>query len=499
MLWVITLLMMLAILPSRKKKYTEAIAALGDVAEFADGLASFMFMGDLLMTGVSFLCFVLVSIAFRGNSVSTVSARSMKLVKLAWSLNTFVPFLTLLVYAGRNAVDWDGAVKALCQDTFLSVMGNDGDAAYPGMFVIFNKLEGFDDDMIVVDKNWGEATAEAATLEYCKDYGWEWNVQFFGEMDPNTSHGAITLPTASEYEDVGGIAVDPEYPDANKILIYVGLCSTASVCPASCDSSICALSATESGQFVAYMGSLKVGALMANSTLRSSEFIVGVILGLYAVKMLLPPAISVVKGLMSGLETCRQIFPSEALLGRAQQFVVLVTIPTFASFLASTQQIAGSHLLAPAVILLIASDTVVLFEQNVLLSPKSSAEELLKSSAKRGLMSNVMLVAALLIIFLYLRGDAKLSEYVELASLIDPLVFVAAIFDSTTRAIVTRVFSVDLLLHALWKQHADSEEGRKVREAAMGELTPLFEGVEGGGGGGWGGGEGKVLPAEEVE
>lgn len=33
MLWVITLLMMLAILPSRKKKYTEAIAALGDVGE----------------------------------------------------------------------------------------------------------------------------------------------------------------------------------------------------------------------------------------------------------------------------------------------------------------------------------------------------------------------------------------------------------------------------------------------------------------------------------
>ena len=246
------------------------------------------------------------------------------------------------------------------------------------------------------------------------------------------------------------------------------------------------------------MGSLQVGALMANSTLRSSEFIVGVILGLYAVKMLLPPAISVVKGLMSGLENVRQVFPSEALLGRAQQFIVLVTIPTFAAFLASTQQIAGSHLLAPAVILMITSDMGVFFFSKTLLSPKSSPEQLSKSASRRGMLSSVMLLLALFIIFQYLKGSAKITEYVEMASLINPLVFVAAIIDSTTRAIVTRIFSVDLLLHALWKQHSDraaviSEADRQGHDKAMDALNPVFEGDGGDGG------SGKVVPAVEAE
>ena len=108
MLWVVALLLMLAILPNRKAQYTEAISSLGDIAEFAEGLASFMFLGDLLMTFVSFLCFGLDFFAFLRNSNNSVSRKSMKMLKVAWGLNTFAPFLTLLLYAGRDAVDWDG-------------------------------------------------------------------------------------------------------------------------------------------------------------------------------------------------------------------------------------------------------------------------------------------------------------------------------------------------------------------------------------------------------
>ena len=49
-------------------------------------------------------------------------------------------------------------------------------------------------------------------------------------------------------DEISSMATDPDYPDANKIMIYVGLCSTAPACPDFCDSNVCNLPSDELAQ-----------------------------------------------------------------------------------------------------------------------------------------------------------------------------------------------------------------------------------------------------------
>ena len=72
------------------------------------------------------------------------------------------------------------------------------------------------------------------------------------------------------------------------------------------------LSPTTTLSVAAYISILQVKAIIASEALRSSEFIVGVMMGLYGLKVLLPPSISLVMGMTSGFSNARLLFPGEA-------------------------------------------------------------------------------------------------------------------------------------------------------------------------------------------
>jgi len=185
---------------------------------------------------------------------------------------------------------------------------------------------------------------------------------------------------------------------------------------------------------------MKVSALSANSALRSSEFIVGVIMSLYAAKVLLPPSTGVIRGLVSGLSNARMLLPSEGMLGRGQLFVCLITLPLvspspplppsppptsnsffacpaqFAAFLASVQQAAGSHLLAPAILMLLLADMIIMANQKTLTSPFSTVEDLKKGESRTGMCQSALVAGAAAILYLYLsRSNVKIMEYVRVA------------------------------------------------------------------------------------
>jgi hypothetical protein len=60
------------------------------------------------------------------------------------------------------------------------------------------------------------------------------------------------------------------------------------------------------------MATMKVSAISANDALRSSEFVVGILMGLYGVKVLLPAAVGLLLGMVNGFKNARLLFPGEA-------------------------------------------------------------------------------------------------------------------------------------------------------------------------------------------
>ncbi|GMH68891.1 hypothetical protein TrRE_jg3323 [Triparma retinervis] len=132
----------------------------------------------------------------------------------------------LIIIAGRSQVDWDGAVKTLCETTFAATMGTDG--RYPGIYTVLNSIEG--SDFILVDPAWRKDTAEEAIETFCASHSWDWGEKFFGPMP--TSAG-VTQPAALDDlstlcdGDLETLAKDPDFPDSRKLICYTNYCAAA--------------------------------------------------------------------------------------------------------------------------------------------------------------------------------------------------------------------------------------------------------------------------------
>jgi hypothetical protein len=267
--WTLQIVCILASLPNRKATYLEAVQALPpDVSPHASSLATFMFVQDLVLAAVSIISF--------GLTLKSKNTSQNQPAAVAFFLNTAAPFLALLVFAGRGAVDWDGASHSLCVSTFTSVMGDDGE--FPQIISMFSSMLNAG---VVVDESWGLNGSTAAIDAYCTKHGWDWSEKFFGTL---SSDSAYMLDGRTEAcSDVESMAVDPLVPDSKKLICLVSICSLN--CASKCPAVACSLTPILVAQSAAYMGTMQVAAIMATEALRSSEFIVGCIMGLFTVKV----------------------------------------------------------------------------------------------------------------------------------------------------------------------------------------------------------------------
>ena len=215
-----------------------------------------------------------------------------------------------------------------------------------------------------MDPAWGEASAEESISAFCREHGWDWGETFFGPL-PTSSIGNVVQPISLDDLDAlcaGDVAdsfLDPNFPDAQKVICYANYCvagmTASGSCPTGCNSISCSMTPMVQLEVTTYMITLQISALMASAALRNSEFIVGVIMGLYGMKTLLPPAISVITGMMGGVDNARLLFPTDAILSRLSMFTAVITLPLLSAFLATAQQVVGGWYLSPSVLLLLAS------------------------------------------------------------------------------------------------------------------------------------------------
>mmetsp|Transcript_18425 Transcript_18425/g.38359 ORF Transcript_18425/g.38359 Transcript_18425/m.38359 type:complete len:541 (-) Transcript_18425:30-1652(-) len=489
--WTLSLTVVLVDLPKRKANYLTALEAFPEgVSEHADGLARFMYFNDLALFVVGIISLIATALSYRKAKLSENVASACKLLFSAWLLNTAIPFIALSVVAGRSMIDWNGAVRSLCTSTFTGTMGQNG--RYPNMWTLLNQLEG--GEHVIVDPAWNSPSAEASIETFCQNHGWNWGEVFFGPL-PTSSAGGVTslsiddLSSVCNSGNILDLAKDPDFPDAQKLICYTQFCIMGNngACPSGCTSDVCSLPQEVLFEVMAYMTTLQVSALMANSALRNSEFIVGVIMGLYGVKTLLPPAISIIIGMMSGLDNVRLLFPSETSLSRMSMFLSFVTIPMMSAFLAAMQQVAGGFYLTPAVLLLLLAGCTSFYGHKVTLNPTVEEEGLSKvRSQQQNLRIACVLLAGLLTAFLLYgnKAPAKLMEYVDIKSLLSPLGLAVFAADSLSRSSITKVVSMDLVLYGLWKQHDDndnvlSEEEKNVNAEKLRSMDKILMKVSG--------------------
>jgi hypothetical protein len=150
----------------------------------------------------------------------------------------------------------------------------------------------------------------------------------------------------------------------------------------------------------------------------------------------------------------------ETVVARADLFIVIATLPVFSAFLATTQQLIGGPMLAPAVILLLLSDTISFYVQrSVMLSPGSTADDVKALEQKKGTIAMAMTFAAVVFAVLYVTEgeDVAIVKYIHMDVVIPPFGILMLLCDSMARKTLTRVVSTDLVLEALYAQKVEKE------------------------------------------
>ncbi|GMI45570.1 hypothetical protein TrCOL_g5372 [Triparma columacea] len=487
---ILSLLITAVDLGKKKESYLETVQQLPPgVAEHADGLAMFMYYNDIILFCVALLSFAVSIEGYKRVEGNTSS--SCFLVRFAWICNTAMPFLTLMIVAGRSQVDWDGAVEGLCNNTFANVMGSNG--RYPGMFNLIQSIEA--SPLVAVDPAFSEATAEVAIPKFCGKHSWDWSVEFFGPLPTGSSSNQppaledIASICGAGQEEIFQNLADPDYPVARKLICITATCAALSsatgICPPACaDVSpvMCEVTPVQSLEIAAYMVSLQASAIGASVALRSSEFIVGVIMGLYCGQVLLPPAISIVMGILGGINNVRYLFPSDTILSRLSLFTSLLSLPLLSSFLATMQQMMGGFELSPAVLLLLGAGCSVFYGTGTILSPNATVPSLRSAFGKQGKIKILLGgVASISFVYYVSYSNARLMEYVDLLALMGGWEGLLVMLIATLgRSSLTKVVSVDLILYGLWKSHDDldntiSTEGSTKRLEDMKSFGELLK------------------------
>lgn len=243
--WAVVIALSFYNLPGAKESYDRALDSFPNgIGKHAGGLSDFMWGCDIFLAVVSFGCWVVTAVGlYRGLGAQKVGGegpearqlvrRSQLLVRVAWGVNLMAPFVTLLCYAARTAVDWDGAVHDLCDQTFMGVMGPGGTdmELHPELAKMANDSMTFETPdgaavTMVIDEAWAKDYDPAASVErkaaalntsvqeFCTKHGMSWNTQFFGDSEVSS----LMTPAS----------VTPE--DFFDLSCFEGRCSTVRPC-----------------------------------------------------------------------------------------------------------------------------------------------------------------------------------------------------------------------------------------------------------------------------
>lgn len=190
--------------------------------------------------------------------------------------------------------------------------------------------------------------------------------------------------------------------------------------------------------------SAKLASQQSIMMMEQSDTILGLAMGAYSMKTLLPKSMSVLAGLPVGLQNCKTMLFDQALPGYLLILVTACVLPIYASYLATIQQVLGDEKLLPAFLLLLGY-----FAQGLYFGHKlAHTTDVPSLGAQFACMfwTGMILLGSAASCGVAWLLQSRLSRYVNLPSLSSGPAVAAIFFGFLSRKLLTQVAFTDLMM-----------------------------------------------------
>jgi hypothetical protein len=239
-------------------------------------------------------------------------------LKIGWFFLFIVPFAVLLFFPYRLTIDWEKASESLCVQTIDEM--NDSGAI---KLFSLSRNQGI---RAVITPELLKEEPKAAT--YCGDASSQWTNQLSTDL----------LYLQCEYQ---------EPPDDY-------CCDLRGMTPKQCEQrqanieQAVEIDLSSSIAVNSYLVQLQAMVTSATTALENSRLALGIYMGLFGVKLLLPPTLGLVNGLSAALVNVKLQLPMSRVVSYLIVISTCVKLPLFGAFLAAVFQVVGTEVLIGA-------------------------------------------------------------------------------------------------------------------------------------------------------
>jgi hypothetical protein len=236
-------------------------------------------------------------------------------LKTGWFVLFLFPFAVLLFFPYRLTIDWEKASEGLCVQTVEELDGSGG------LKLFFLSRNAPIRELITPELLKEEPSAK----QYCADASSEWTTQLSSDL----------LYLQCEYQ---------EPPDEY-------CCDLRGMTPKLCEQrqlnieEAIEIDLSSSIAVESYLGQLQAVVTTATTALENSRLALGIYMGLFGMKLLLPPTLGLINGLSSALVNVKLQLPMSRVVSYLIVITTCVKLPLFAAFLAAIFQLVGTELL----------------------------------------------------------------------------------------------------------------------------------------------------------
>jgi hypothetical protein len=208
------------------------------------------------------------------------------------------------------------------------------------------------------------------------------------------------------------------------------------------------LSAAQVTALVETLDLVRISVAQSETLIHSFEYVLGTIMGAYAVKLLLPAALGLITGLITGFNNVKHLLPQSSMLGNMAVICAAVVTPLFAAFLAAIFQVVGDkRFLSPGIICLCVGVGMPVVFYKGLMNHNTSSVGIHRTLALMFYAQYSCYIMGGLFISLYIYTDETLKQYLSndtIKALLDPLTLACVLFRLFASCTLSKLATTDL-------------------------------------------------------
>lgn len=309
-LWVANLCLLAYCQSISFQNYERVVQSLPANAQaHASGFPSACYYADLTLLISSTLQMVLVLRATIRWGDYSISRR---LVKIAWLLQ-YIPFAVVLVYPYRHTVDWEAASMTACNASLSELKENQ----------VLNLFYIVQDPAIRQSVSPQLLEYDPQPAAYCDAHRLDWSTQLSN--------------------DVGYLSCEYQQPPEQYC------CDVRALTEEECTQEQAELFLDEAADFddsatialYSYLSNLQSVMYVSEMALKNSQYALGILMGVFAAKILIPSTLGLIAGFTSALLNVKLALPMSKMLSYLLLIATLLVLPMLAAFLSAIFQVSN--------------------------------------------------------------------------------------------------------------------------------------------------------------